>query len=91
MRSQDLSDDEIVRRGAEIYEKIKALVEPIHDGADVAICVEDGDYEVAETISDADSRLRARHLDADFFYGRVGGDHAVRWSSGYSGVATGKP
>ena len=91
MRSQDLSDEEIVRLGVEIYErKLKTRLEPALNGREIAIAVEDGDFEVAATIAEADQKLRSRHTDAVFFYGRVGGDHAVKWSSGYPRVIQGK-
>ena len=80
MLSQDMTDEEIGRRGIRIYdERLKQILEPSHIGEEIAICVEDGDYEVAPTIVEADTRLRTRHPDAVFFYGRVGGDHAAVW------------
>lgn len=84
MRSQDLPDEEIVRLGQQIYnERLKARLEPEFEGAELAISIEDGDFEVAASIAAADAKLRKRHPDAVFFYGRVGSDHAVYWGAGH--------
>lgn len=65
--------DAIVRRGLAIYEeRLKPLLEPHRNGQQVAICVEDGDYEVAPTSFEADQRLRTRHPEAVFMYAEVG-------------------
>jgi hypothetical protein len=91
MRSQDMTDEEIARRGQEIYDsQLRAMLEPGLNGSEIAICVEDGDYEVSDTMPDADARLRQRHPDAVFFYGRVGGEHAVYWATGHPDVLAGK-
>jgi hypothetical protein len=83
IRSSEMSDEEIVRRGIEIYEtRLKEQLEPVHNGMAIAISVEDGDFEIAERSPEADEALRRRHPDGIFFFGRVGGDHAVHWGAG---------
>ena len=73
MRSQDMSADEIVRVGMQIYEQqLKSLLEPEHHGRFVAVAIEDGDYEVKDTSLAADDALRERHPDAVFYVGRIG-------------------
>jgi hypothetical protein len=90
MQSVGMTDREIVEAGMRIYEeRLKDALEPALNGKEIAICVEDGDYEVDDSIAAADQRLRSRHPDSVFFYGRVGGDHAVRWG-GYARVTPGK-
>ncbi len=76
--SQELSDEELGRRGLEIYEqRLKPLLEPHRNGQKVAVCVEDADYELGETIPEVDARLRLRHPDAVFFYATVGDDYVI--------------
>ena len=90
MRSQDLSGDEIVRLGNEIYDRsLKAILEPRLNGKFVAIAVEDGDYQVEDTSLQAGLRLRQRHPDAVFYVARVGYPFAEIITSPY--VPAGKP
>jgi hypothetical protein len=73
MNSQVLPDEEIARLGLEIYNRdLKPRLEPSRNGEQVAICVEDGDYEVAPDGVEADRRLRQRHPDAVFVLVEVG-------------------
>lgn len=69
-----ISADEIARGGSQIYDsQLKPRLEPRENGREVAICVEDGDYEVADTMLEALSQLRVRHPDSLFFFRRIGG------------------
>jgi hypothetical protein len=71
--AQTMSDEDLVRRGLEIYEqRLKPLLEPHRNGAQIALHVEDGDYEVADSSVEADRVLRSRHPDAVFVYMEVG-------------------
>lgn len=73
MQSRDMSDEEISRKGMEIYEtRLRILLEPHRNGAKVAICVDDGDYAVAPSTVEAIQTLGQRHPDAVFFLGEVG-------------------
>jgi hypothetical protein len=73
MRSQDMSGEEIVRLGMEVYDqRLKPILEPQQNGRFVAIAVEDGDYEVADTSVEAGLALRERHPAAVFYEARVG-------------------
>ena len=73
MQSQMLSNDQIAQLGLEIYDRdLKSRLEPARNGEQVAICVEDGDYEVARTAIEADRRLRARHPNSVFLLVEVG-------------------
>jgi hypothetical protein len=90
MRSQDLSGDEIVRLGGEIYDRrLKNVLEPQQNGRFVAIAVEDGDYEVGDTSLEADLTLRQRHPEAVFFVARVGYPYAEVITTPH--VSAGKP
>lgn len=86
-----MTDEERARQGLELYERrLRALLEPQQIGQQVAIHVEDGDYEVAATGVEADTRLRARHPDAVFVLLEVGKPLMEwPWSEGY--VFAGKP
>jgi hypothetical protein len=91
MRSQDMSDEEIARRGLQIYEqRLKPTLEQTHTGEQVAISVEDGDYEVAPTGAEADARLRSRHPDAVFALLEVG-KPLLDWPWSRTDVLAGKP
>lgn len=73
MSTQSLSNEEITSRGLSIYENdLKAKLEPQFNGSQVAISVEDGDFEVAPTAFEADRKLRARHPDAVLLLLEVG-------------------
>ncbi len=68
-----LTQDEIVRKGREIYERsIRARVESQHHGRIVAIDSETGDYEVADEVLDAVQALRERCPGAMPYILRVG-------------------
>ena len=80
VRSRDLSDEEIVARGQAIYEsRLKRRLEPEEAGKFIAVAVEDGDYEVADTSLEADQLLRKRHPDAVFYVNRIGYAYADMW------------
>src|SRR4051812_3110702 len=73
MQAVQLTEDQWVDRGLEIYEqKLKPLLEPEQNGRKVAICVENGDYEVADTTAEAILKLEQRHPDAYFLIAEVG-------------------
>lgn len=68
-----LSDDEVERRGEEIYEReLQAKLEPDRIGDVVAIDAVTGDYEVAGDARAAGDRLRARRPAARIWFMRVG-------------------
>jgi hypothetical protein len=91
MQQQEMSDEEIARTALEFYEtRLKPLLEPHRNGDHVAVCLDDGDYEVAETGLEADRRLRVRHPNAVFVLMQVG-KPIMDWPwVGHHGV-TGKP
>ena len=68
-----ITRDEIVRRGEDIYERdIKPLVEAGNEGRVVAIDVISGEYEMAEDALASIGQLRARMPGAAIFVLRVG-------------------
>ena len=90
MTTSNMPDDEFARIGLEIYEtRLKPLLEPHRNGAKVAICVTDGDYEVAETTVEADALLRERHPDAVFLLVEVG-KPIMEWPWIHADVPAGK-
>lgn len=67
------SNDEIVRRGQELYERdIRARVEPEHKGKFLVIDIETGEYEIAPTAIEAIRRSKAKHPDPALYILRVG-------------------
>ena len=68
-----LTQDEIVRKGREIYERhVRAQVEAQHHGRIVAIDTESGDYEVADGVLPAARQLRGRRPGAVPYILRIG-------------------
>lgn len=67
------SNDEIVRRGQELYDReIRARVEPEQNGRFLVVDVETGEYEIDDTAIDAIDRLQAKCPDAPVYIVRVG-------------------
>jgi hypothetical protein len=65
----------VATRGLEIYDRdLRPLLEPAHNGAQIAIHVEDGDYALGESMADAIQELAKRHPDAVFCLLEVGFD-----------------
>ena len=57
----------------DFYERqLKPVLEPDHIGEEVAVYLPDGDWETGHSLSEADTRLRARHPDAEFVFFTVG-------------------
>jgi hypothetical protein len=68
-----LSEEEAVRQALDFYEiRLKPILEPHRNGEQVVVHMEDGDYEVAPTMAEADARLRVRHPQAVFVVMEVG-------------------
>jgi hypothetical protein len=69
-----LTDEEIDRRGQELYERqIRPLVEtPGNIGKQIVIDVETGDYEIDEDGLAASRRLLAKHPGAALYGLRIG-------------------
>jgi hypothetical protein len=69
----DLSPEEVVRRGKEIYEsEIKDKVLALHRGEFLSVDVLSHDYEVGPNPVENVNLLRLRHPDAVLFELRVG-------------------
>ncbi|KYC36118.1 hypothetical protein WA1_40990 [Scytonema hofmannii PCC 7110] len=68
------SDEEIARRGKEIYEKqIRAQVETTENiGKIISIDIESGDYEIDDDLLITCRRLQARHINAVLWTERIG-------------------
>ena len=67
------SDEEIARRGDEIYEtQIKGKVEEGNRGRIVAIDIETSAYEVGDTVRGTSHCLLAKYPDAEIWFLRVG-------------------
>lgn len=73
------SEDEIVRRGEEIYNReLRARVEPQHRGKFLVVDIETGDYEIDVRDILAEQRLRARRPSGAFYLVRIGSPTAYR-------------
>lgn len=73
VRQPKFSKEEHAQRGQAIYEqRVRPLVEADHRGDIVAIDIETGDYELADTTLDAANRLLTRCPDAQIWFVRVG-------------------
>jgi hypothetical protein len=73
VRQRRYSKEEIARRGNELYESgIQQQVEAGNEGKIVAIDIETGDFEVAETVIAATNQLFERHPDAQPWGIRIG-------------------
>ncbi len=78
MRQALLTDEEVVRRGEELYrETIQDALEPEHNGEFLAIDISSGDYELGTENLAALDRLKARRPGAVPYIRRVGYDTAV--------------
>jgi hypothetical protein len=61
-----------------IYESsIRAIVDPVHIGRIIAIDVDSGDYEVADSSRQASETLLARRPESQTFCRRIGPNPAV--------------
>jgi hypothetical protein len=79
-RQSRYSNEELARRGEEIYERdILPKVSPEDQGKVVVIEVETGDFEVDKSEIVAGDRLRERHPDALFWFRRVGSPYLYRF------------
>ncbi len=69
-----VSDEEITRRGKELYEKnIRTQVEtPENIGKIISINVETGEYEIGDDLVVTSLRLRAKQADAAVWAERIG-------------------
>jgi hypothetical protein len=77
------SDEEIARRGKEMYERrIRDKVETEETiGKIIAINIKTGDYEIDDDLLKAAHRLRDRHPDAALWMERIGYDAVYAFSS----------
>lgn len=76
------SKAEFVRRGTELYEtQIRSQVEAGNRGKLVAIDIETGAFEVADTAIAACDRLYEQHPDAQPWVIRIGHDAVYRFGS----------
>jgi hypothetical protein len=69
-----VNDEEITRRGKELYEKsIRAQVETAENiGKIIAINVETGEYEIGDDLVLTSRQLQAKQSDAAIWAGRIG-------------------
>jgi hypothetical protein len=74
-----LSDDEIERRGKELYERqIRKKVETEENfGKIISIDVETGDYEIDQDLLKSAKRLLARHPEGALWSERIGYDAVI--------------
>jgi hypothetical protein len=73
IRQPHYTIEEHARRGEEMYEqKIRAAVETGNDGRIVAIDVDSGAYEIADTTLEACDRLLLAYPDAQIWCVRIG-------------------
>lgn len=81
-RQPRYSKEEHARRGEAIYEQqVRAVVEGGNAGKIVAIDVDTGAYEIADTSLSASQRLLARLPDAQIWCVRVGSPAVHRFGS----------
>ena len=76
------SNEEIARRGDEIYYDLRAQLEPQHNGEVVAIDLQTGDWEVDPDEIAAAHRLKVRLPDAQIWVVRVGSRYLTRFGAG---------
>jgi hypothetical protein len=78
------TDEEIVRRGEEIYEReIRSKVEEANRGKFLILDVQTGAYEIDEDDLAASERLLDRHPDAELYGLRIGFPAAYRMGIPY--------
>jgi hypothetical protein len=81
-RKPRYSKEEFARRGDEIYEtQVRSQVEEGNHGKIVAINIETGSFEVADTPMEAVDRLYERELDAQPWVIRIGHRAVFRFGS----------
>ena len=67
------NDEEIARRGKELYENPRVQVEvEAHIGKVIAIDVETGDYEIGDDLLAISLQLKSRHPNAEMWAERIG-------------------
>ena len=72
MPHQRLTNEEIARRGEEIYAaRLRSVLEKEHHGEVVIINVESGEYEIGQDSLAANQRARAKHPGAALYGIRV--------------------
>ena len=82
VRQPRYSKEEFARRGNEIYEsQVRSQVEAGNHGKIVAIDIETGAFEVADTPIAATDRLYERHPDAQPWVIRIGHRAVFRFGS----------
>jgi hypothetical protein len=82
IRQPHYTIEEHARRGEEMYEqKIRAAVEAGNDGRIVAIDVDSGAYEIADTMLEACDRLLLAYPDAQIWCVRIGRGPVHRFGS----------
>jgi hypothetical protein len=73
MEPGPLSNDEIARRGQELYERdLRAVVEPEHTDRVIAIDISSGAYALGDSVLEATARLREDRPAAVSYCRRVG-------------------
>jgi len=82
MRSQDMTDEEIAWAGHQLYDRhLRPHLEPVQNGRYAVISVENGDYAIADTTTEAGTVMRARYPDQVFYECRIGYDAVSLWPS----------
>jgi hypothetical protein len=72
-REQRYENEEVARRGAEMYQRqVKPQMQPSDKGKVVALDIDSGEFEVADDSLTACQRLRERRPDAQIWCERVG-------------------
>lgn len=73
IRQRRYSKEEVARRGTELYEQqVRPQVEAGNHGKIVAIDIDTGAFELAETVLTAAHQLLARYPDAHIWFLRIG-------------------
>jgi hypothetical protein len=82
----DLTNEEIVRRGKDIYERsIRPSIDEATDyGKALVINVANGEYEMADRPLDAADRLMARYKEPPLFFMRVGWPAFAKMGGGWN-------
>jgi hypothetical protein len=71
---------EIMARGREIYDRnLRQELESHASGRYVVLSVENGDYAVADSTTEAGAVMRSRYPDQVFYETRVGYDAVTLW------------
>ena len=74
-----LTNDEIARRGEEIYQqRLLPMMEPDHQGRFLVVDVETGEYEVGDDYGRLLDELQTRHEEAALYVKRIGYPAAFR-------------